>query len=186
LPFVVVYDANILYSAPLRDLLLRLAGTRLFQARWTERILDEVFTNLVSRRPDLDATRLARTRELMCEAVPDCLITGWEPLVPGLTLPDMDDCHVCAAAIRAGAQVIVTFNLHDFPAAALEPFAIDAQHPDEFVLNVIDLDPGAVVAVCRAQREALRRPPQSLLAFLDTLERQGLVQTVAALRDLLL
>lgn len=168
--FVVVYDANVLYRAPLRDLLLRLAGTRQFQARWTDRILDEAFENLARNRPDLDRTRLLRTRRLICEAVPDCLITGREPLAAGLTLPDVDDCHVLAAAIRAGAQVIVTFNLDDFPANALEPFGVEAQHPDEFVLNVIDLDPGAVVNVCRDQRAALQKPPQTLLEFLDTLE----------------
>ena len=184
--FVVVYDANVLYRAPLRDLLLRLAGTRLFQARWTDRILDEAFDNLGRNRPDLDGASLARTRSLICQAVPDCLITGWEPLEAGLALPDPNDCHVLAAAIRAGAQVILTFNLDDFPANALEPFGMEAQHPDEFVLNVIDLDAGAVVNVCRTQRAALQKPPQTLLEFLDTLEREGLVQAVAALRELLL
>ena len=184
--FAVVYDANVLYPAPLRDLLVRLARTGLFQGRWTDAILDEVFRSVAARRPDLDPERLRRTRRLVCEAVPDCLVTGWEPLVGGLELPDPGDRHVLAAAIRAGAQVIVTKNLADFPVGALAPFGVEAQHPDEFVLYLVDLDPGAVVAVCEEQRAGLRTYPKTLLQFLEVLERQGLVQTTAALRELLL
>lgn len=184
--FTVVYDANVLYPAPLRDLLIRLARTRLFHARWTEKILDEVFTSLAAKRPDLDIVALARTRELMCAAVPDCLIEGWEPMVDGLDLPDPHDRHVLAAAIRAGAQVIVTANVRDFPSKALETFSIEAQRPDAFVLGLIDLDPGAVVTVVHQQQGDLVRSPTTLPALLDLLERQGLVQSVAALRGLVL
>lgn len=184
--FTVVYDANVLYPAPLRDLLIRLARTRLFHGRWTDRILDEVFASLIAKRPELDAAALARTRQLMYAAVPNCLIHGWEPMVEGLELPDRDDRHVLAAAIRAGAQVIVTANIRDFPATALEPLNIEAQHPDVFVLGLIDLDPGAVVTVLHQQQKDLRRPETTLSALLDLLERQALVQSVAALRSLLL
>jgi predicted nucleic acid-binding protein len=183
--FTVVYDANVLYSAPLRDLLVRLARTRLFHGRWTDVILDEAFRSIVANRPDLDPAALERTRALLCQAVPDCLIEGWEPLVDGLDLPDPDDRHVLAAAIRAGAQVIVTSNVKDFPPAALEPFHIEAQHPDVFILGVIDLDPGAVVTVVHQQQKDLVRKPMSVPQLLDLLERQGLVQSVTALRTLL-
>jgi hypothetical protein len=115
LPFTVIYDACVLYPAPLRDLLVRLAQTRLFHARWTDRILDETFRSVQERRADLSGEQLARTRELMCKAIPDCLVTGYEDLIEGLELPDPDDRHVLAAAIRAGAQTIVTVNLRDFP-----------------------------------------------------------------------
>ena len=184
--FTVVYDANVLYPAPLRDLLIRLARTRLFHGRWTEQILDEVFASLAAKRPDLDRVALARTRELMCAAVPGCLIEGWQPMVNGLNLPDPDDRHVLAAAIRAGAQVIVTSNVRDFPSRVLETFDVEAQHPDVFVVGLIDLDPGAVVTVVHQQRKDLIRSPISLPALLDLLERQGLVQSIAALRALLL
>lgn len=183
--FTVVYDANVLYSAPLRDLLVRLARTRLFHGRWTDAILDEVFRSLIANRPDLDPAALERTRRLLCDAVPDCLVGGWEPMVEGLRLPDPDDRHVVAAAIRAGAQVIVTANVKDFPPAALEPFNIEAQHPDVFIVGLIDLDPGAVVTVLHQQQKDLVRRPTSVLGLLEVLERQGLVQTVAALRSLL-
>jgi predicted nucleic acid-binding protein len=128
--FTALYDADVLHPPGLRDLLVRLGQTGLFRARWSEQILDKMVASILRRRPDLDPQRLARTRQLMCEAVADCLVTGYEPLINGLTLPDPDDRHVLAAAIRCSAQVIVTANLDDFPAAALEPFNIEAQGPD--------------------------------------------------------
>lgn len=96
---VVLYDANVLYPSTLRDLLIRVAQAGLVQAKWTGQILDEVFSSLSKNRPNLDQDRLARTRELMNKAVRDCLVTGYEPLIGGLKLPDPDDRHVLAAAI---------------------------------------------------------------------------------------
>ena len=118
---VVVYDACVLYPATLRDLLIRLAQTGLVRARWSELILDEVFTNLTANRPDLDPERLARTRHLMDAAIPDVTVTGHEYLIDQLTLPDPDDRHVLAAAIHAGADLIVTANLTDFPPNTSQP-----------------------------------------------------------------
>ncbi|MGH3439915.1 MAG: PIN domain-containing protein, partial [Sciscionella sp.] len=106
--FTVVYDANVLYPSTLRDLLIRIAQAGLVQAKWTNQILDETFQNLAANRPDLDTDKLQRTRELMCQAVRDCLVVGYEPLIDVLDLPDPDDHHVLAAAIKARAQVIVT------------------------------------------------------------------------------
>lgn len=119
--FVVIYDACVLYPAPLRDLLIRIANAGIVRARWTDRILDECFDSIRDKRPDLPPDALDRTRRLMKEAVPDCVVGGYEPLITGLILPDPDDRHVLAAAVRADAQVIVTFNLKDFPAAELDP-----------------------------------------------------------------
>jgi hypothetical protein len=78
--FTVVYDACVLYPAPLRDLLLRVAMTGIVRARWSETILDECFRSIAAQRPDLAPEALARTRELMNRAVPDCLVTGFEDL----------------------------------------------------------------------------------------------------------
>ena len=116
--FVAVYDACVLYPAPLRDLLLRLALTDLFRARWTERIHEEWMRSVQRDRPDLTPEQLQRTRELMDLSVPGCLVTGYEGLIENLNLPDPDDRHVLAAAIRCQAGVIVTYNLKDYPQAA--------------------------------------------------------------------
>jgi len=180
--FTAVYDACVFYPAPLRDLLLRLATTGLFRARWSAQIHDEWMRSVLTDRPDLDAGKLQRTRELADAHVPDCLIEGHEQLIPSLVLPDPDDRHVLAAAVRCGAEVIVTFNLKDFPATALGPLGIEAQHPDDFVSHLFDLDQAAVVRCVRDQRAALKNPPQSAGELLDTLLQQGLPQTVNALR----
>jgi len=182
--FVIVYDACVLYPAPLRDLLLRVARTGLVRAKWSEMILDECFRNIVEARPDLKPEALDRTRTLMNRAVPDCLVESYEDLVDGLSLPDADDRHVLAAAIRASAQVIVTFNLKDFPDAARAPYGIEAKHPDEFVIDQIGLAPGAVVNVIVEQAQSLKNPPRSVPELLDTLRDSGLVQSVAKLREL--
>ena len=114
-------------------------------------------------------------------AIPDALVTGHDVLVPGLNLPDADDRHVLAAAIRCNASVIVTFNERDFPESVLAPFGIEAQHPDEFAENLFDLDPAAVVAAAQRQRAQLKNPALTTDAYLDVLRRQGLVQTAKAL-----
>lgn len=109
--FVALYDANVLYGNTLRDLLIRVAQTGLVQAKWTHKILDEMLGHLATNRPDIPAEKLLRLRHLMNRAVRDCLVDGYEPLMEGLKLPDAGDHHVLAAAIKAGAQVIVTSNL---------------------------------------------------------------------------
>src|SRR5687767_11169037 len=100
-PITAVYDANVLYPAPLRDLLIRLAHAGLVRARWRRRSMTSgcgTSWRITRRCPP---TRLARTRSLMNEAVRDCLVTGYEDLIESLSLPDPDDRHVLAAAIRA-------------------------------------------------------------------------------------
>jgi len=183
--FTAIYDACVLYPAPLRDFLLRLAMTELYRARWTDHIHDEWIGGVLGNRQDITAEQLERTRQLMNQAVPDCLVTGYEELIDSLELPDPDDRHVLAAAIRCQAGVIVTFNLNDFPADIIGRYGIEAQHPDEFIGHLLDLDPGAVCNVARLQRQALKNPPKSPEEFLDTLLRQGLAGTVAQLEDMI-
>ena len=172
-----------LYPSTLRDLLIRIAQARLVQAKWTDRILDEVFENLLANRPDLAPTALARTRKLMVCAVRDCLITGYEPLINGLDLPDPDDRHVLAAAIRARAQVIVTSNLKDFPAECLTRWDIEAKSPDEFVSDQVDLNAKVVWGCVQQIADTWRKPPGTPDDVLVTLERNGLLRSVAELRS---
>jgi predicted nucleic acid-binding protein len=181
--FTAIYDANVLHPPGLRDLLVRLGQTGLFRARWTEQILDETIRSILRRRPDLSASRLARTRQLMCEAIPDCLVSGHHHLIDGLELPDPNDRHVLAAAIRCSAQVIVTANLADFPRDVLQPFDIEAQGPDQFILDLVDFAPGRVATVVQQQAAALRDPPRTIEDLLETLSANGLPRAVAALRS---
>jgi predicted nucleic acid-binding protein len=152
-----------------------------FRARWSMEIHNEWKRNLLRNRPDLTAAQLDRTSELMDQAIPDACVTGYEVLIEGLTLPDVDDRHVLAVAIRCNASVIVTFNQKDFPCAKLAPFGIEAQHPDEFVSNLFDLDPTAVISAAERQRKHLKSPPMDVSTYLDLLLRQGLFQSVKAL-----
>ncbi len=181
--FTVIYDACVLYPAPLRDLFMRLAMTGLVRARWTNHIHDEWIRNVLVNRPDLDARQLQRTRELMDAHTLDCLVTGYEKLIPGLSLPDRNDRHVLAAAIRANANAIITFNLKDFPSPALDEYGIEAQHPDEFVTHLIDLDFRLVCEAIRRQRQSLKNPARSASELLDTLRVIGLSQSVLKLRE---
>lgn len=177
-PFTAVYDACVLYPAPLRDFLMWLALSGRFRARWSSEIHAEWQRNLLARRPDLTAAQVERTAALMDRAVPDALVTGYKPQIASLQLPDPDDRHVLAAAIRCHASVIVTFNGKDFQAGTLAPFGLEAQHPDEFIQNLFDLDPVAVIAAARSQRQQLKNPPMAVDRFLDVLLRQGLVGMV--------
>ncbi len=183
--FVVVYDACVLYPAPLRDLLVRVGKAGLVQARWSHAILDECFHAIHRERPEIPEAALARTRRLMCAAVRDCLVEGFEALVEGLTLPDPNDRHVLAAAIRAGAQTIVTRNLKDFPGDRLAPLGIRAQDPDDFVLGLLNLQGAAVLRVVTEQAADLRNPPRTVEDVLLTLEANGLTRSVAELSALL-
>jgi hypothetical protein len=180
--FTALYDACVLYPAPLRDLLMYVAVTDLYRARWSNAIHDEWIRNLLRDRPDLTERQLQRTRELMNAQVRDCLVTGYEPLMPALSLPDPNDRHVLAAAIHCGANVIVTFNLRHFPDEALKPFGIEAQHPDSFLNYQLDLAPNVVCAAAKMQRTRLKNPPRTVEEYLQSLERQGLAQTVSVLR----
>src|SRR5262249_23869393 len=181
-PVTAVYDANILYPAPMRDLFIRPAQAGLVRAKGTETIHDEWMRHVLKDHPHLSAERLPRTRALMNEAVRDSLVTGYEDLIATLSVPDPDDRHVPAAAIHAGADIIVTCNLTDFPAEALARFNIDAQHPDDFLVYLLDQAPGVVCAAVKRQRESLRNPPKTAEELLATLESHGLTQAVARLR----
>jgi predicted nucleic acid-binding protein len=179
---IVLYDACVLYPAPLRDLLMQLAVADLFQARWTEAIHDEWTRNPLADRPDIKPESLARCRELMNRHVSDCLVTGYEALIPTLTLPDPDDRHVLAAAIHGQAEMIVTYNLGDFPASILGGYGIEAVHPDEFIARLWDEQPDGVLAASRLHRASLRKPPKTAAEYLTTLEQCRLIETVARLR----
>ena len=141
--------------------------------------------SVLRRKPELDRGKLERTRQLMDLHAREPLITGYESLIPGLKLPDPDDRHVLAAAIRAGAQVIVTFNLKDFPSSRLAQFDVEAQHPDDFIWHLLDYHPGRTCEAIEASRQSCSRPSYTKPEYLELLLQQGLPNTVATMRTFL-
>jgi hypothetical protein len=111
-------------------------------------------------------------------------VIGYEDLIESLTLPDPEDRHVLAAAIRAAAETIVTSNLKDFPQAILAHYTVEAKHPDDFVVELIDSAPVAIATIVARQAADLRSPPRSFLELIDTLQNTGLPLSVARLREL--
>lgn len=161
---------------------MRLAITDLFKAQWTDRIHDEWIGALL-REDKHSRETLERTRELMDRHVRDAKVFGYESIIDGLTLPDPDDRHVLAAAIHCNADAIVTFNLKDFPPKALEPFGLEAIHPDDFIFYQIDLNPLVCCRAIRAQRVALNNPALDVDTFLSILQKLQLPQSVSRLKD---
>jgi hypothetical protein len=180
--YTALLDANVLYPAPVRDLLLQVAMTDLYKAKWTADIHREWMESILKNEPHRDRKALERTRDLMDANTRDCLVTGYESLIPSLQLPDPDDRHVLAAAIVGHCDAIVTANLKDFPAAALAPFGIDLQHPDEFLCNHLNLAQGLFCGCVQKVRRRLKNPPYSIDEYLDILTRNGLVATASELR----
>jgi predicted nucleic acid-binding protein len=177
-------DACVLYPQTLRDLLLNLARTDLFRARWTDLINDEWTRRLLEKNPG-KADSVLRTRALVNQSVENCLISDYEEIIPTLQLPDPDDRHVLAAAIVGQADLIITLNLDDFPPEKLEPFGIEAQHPDTFVAHLIGLDQEAVCAAIRRMRERYKKPPMTAAEYLDSLDKKGLTRSAGLLRAFL-
>ena len=142
-----IIDACVLYSAPVRDLVVRLAQAGLLLARWTEDIHEEWMRNVLKNNPNIRRERLKRTRSLMDAAIRDCLVTDYSNLIDSLTLPDPNDRHVLAAAIHGGAGVIVTFNLSDFPPEMLATHGVEVRHPDQLFAELLD---AAIDEFCEA------------------------------------
>jgi predicted nucleic acid-binding protein len=181
--FTAILDANVLYKSRLRSLLMELAMSGLFRARWTEDIHREWMTN-VSKNVGIEISKLEKTRRDMDRAVPDSIITGYEPLISALSLPDPDDRHVLAAAIRGAASAIVTFNEKDFPAAELSPFGIHTLHPDQFIRDLDGLDPGTVIDAAKYDWKHYQNPPLSIDDYINGLEAADAPMTAAHLRKI--
>ena len=178
MPFSAVLDANTLYPFSLRDTLLRLAELELYTPLWSGRILEEMRRNLVERPiTEEQADRLAAAmRDAFEEAEVDT--TELERREPDMT-NDPKDRHVLAAAVASGSELIVTFNLDDFPAHACEPLGVAAIHPDDFLLDLHRVGPGIVRAVLDQQAADLN-PPWPLDQLLHALEIAGVPRFAAA------
>lgn len=175
-----LYDASVLYPSLTRNLLIHLATSGLVAARWSEQIQDEWTRNLLQDRPELTPKRLARTQRLMDAAVPDAQVDGHQSLIEMLTLPDLDDRHVLAAALFSEVDVLVTWNLRHFP-EALFPLGLDAITPDELVCRLLKLAGPDTRRAVEAPRVSLKNPPYSWPGLLDRFSQVGLVRTAELL-----
>jgi predicted nucleic acid-binding protein len=181
--FIAVLDANVLFPAPIRDLLLNLACEGLYQPKWSDAIQEEWVRNLLVKRPDLLQSQLSKTVDAMNATFPDANIKGYEKFINGLKLPDPNDRHILAAALKSKSGVIVTFNVKDFPQDYLKNFEIEIQHPDIFVSNLINLDELRANLALTSQVKRLVNPPKTKQEVITTLEKCGLNRSAKLFRE---
>ena len=155
----------------------------LFKARWSATINDEWTRNLLKNSPQLDSTKVQRTVQLMSDAVRDWEVTSFQGLVPSVSLPDENDRHVLAAAVKANADAIITLNLKHFPESSLSPHGVEALHPDDFVLDLLDLNAHQVLEAARLCWQRRRKPPLTWDQYLESLKRSSLPQSAEKLRE---
>ncbi|MCQ9676979.1 MULTISPECIES: putative toxin-antitoxin system toxin component, PIN family [Corynebacterium] len=183
--FSALLDACTLVPVSLADTFLSLAEAGLYRPLWSDRILEEVSLAVGRIHPELPPEAVERRIAVMQDFFDDANVTSWEVLESVVALPDPDDAHVLAAAIQGRADVIVTFNVKDFPRDELQRFGIDVQTPDEFLLNQLDLDPDEVLACLARQAGALKSPPVQLRELLDGLEKLKIQGFTSVARKLL-
>ncbi len=167
--YTALLDACVLYPPTLRDLLLRLGERRLYRPLWSAEILEEMVGSILRDRPDLTAERLARTVDLMREFFPDAEVIGYAGLVEAMA-NERKDRHVLAAAVKGRADVIVTRNLRHFPLKVLEPFDLDVQGPDDFLLHQFYLQPEIVLAELEGMASTNKQPPRTMSELLERLD----------------
>lgn len=185
--FTALIDACTLACALRRNLLLSLAESEFFRPRRSEQILAETekaIENIVRKKGlDNPSERAMRACKAMRDAFKDANVAGFEPIEAGLHLPDLDDCHVVAAAIKTTASIIVTENIKDFPPEILAPLSIEVKTADEFIADTIDLSVAIAIPAIRTMRKRLKRPEKTAAALILDLERYGLTMTADAIRD---
>ena len=179
---VVFLDANVLYPAGIRDILLQLARRGLITVRWSEDVGAEWRRALQRSKPNVSPEKWDRTWQQLNFHYPSALVTGYHYLMDDLQLPDADDRHVLAAAIVGASEVILTANLRDFPSAIVSEHGLEVAHPDDWMRRFLDARPSEFCRAVRDMRRRLRKPPLSVEQHLASLERQGLIETVALLR----
>lgn len=170
-------DANVLHPAFLRAALLWYADARLLRPMWSEDVMVEWRRSIKRRYADVTDAQLDQLRHIMDEQFPDAEVTGYQSFVEALELPDKDDRHVLAAAIVGRCNGIVTANLKHFPNDVVNKFGIEVVHPDDFIVNIIDLDESKAIAACKRHREAMSKTCPNVEEFLARYEKCGLIQS---------
>lgn len=181
--FTCVLDTNVIYPIEIRDLLFWFAHYELYTPKWSVHIFDE-WKEIMSRKGVSEEEILKRIGRAN-KAFPDALVKNYAPLIDSLNLPDLKDRHVLAAAIKSNADIIVTNNLKDFPAEKLEVYGMVAKTVDDFLTDIIDLNPGTAVEAFRKLVLNRRNPDLDEFQVLDALRKNQLKATADFLHALL-
>jgi len=180
--YTAMLDTDILFPAGKRDIIIQPAVYDLYRPKWSIDVFREWMRIDRRLRQDHDPAKVLNTQEQLNAFFFDALITDYEHLISGITLPDPGDRHVVAAAIQGGCDFIVTQNLDDFPADVLNAFGIDVYSPDEFLLLLFEENEDAFLESMRALLDKFRSPPYTLEQYLRMRTRDGLVGIAAELR----
>lgn len=181
MPLTAVLDTNVLFSAPVRDLLLNMADVGIFYPIWSNEILKELKSAISSKKSDVQIGKIRYLIDEMNFAFPDAKISNYQKLIKELKLPDNNDRHVMAVAIYANANFIITFNTKDFPDDYLRKYHLAVRHPDDFISMLLEQHELQIVKAFKNQVSNLRNPPLSQLVVLDKLRICGLSMTVSRL-----
>lgn len=181
--FKCVLDTNVIYPIEIRDLLFWFAYFEMFTPKWSEHIFDE--WKEVMKRKGISEEEASKRVEKANLAFPDALVKNYSGLIEGLTLPDAKDCHVLAAAIKTNANIIVTNNIKDFPEKYLASFGLAAKTADDFLTNIIDLNPELAVKAFRELVLNRRKPNLDEFEILDIFRKRGLKSTADFLHTLI-
>jgi len=172
--FTCVLDTNVIFPIEIRDLLFWFAYYELFTPKWSSQIFyewDDVMERKGVKKEERDKRLLKANL-----AFPDALVQNYEPLIDTITLRDKKDRHVLAAAIKINANIIVTNNLKDFPKEYLSTFGIIAISADDFITDIIDLNPEQAVKAFKTLVLYRRNPDLDVYEVLDRLRNNGLKQ----------
>lgn len=169
-------DANVLHPAFLRAALLWFADARLLRPVWSKDVLAEWRRSVRRRHPDMDDGKLDRLQEIFTSPFPDAEVSDYAAFIDAVELPDADDRHVLAAAIVGRCNGIITCNLKHFPVDIVSKFGIEVVHPDEFIVNIIDLDENKAIAACKRHRQAMGISRITAEQYLERFEICGLIQ----------
>lgn len=181
----VVLDACVLYPAPIRDLLLSLAAVGFYKPIWTEEIHQEWIRNLLKKRKDLSYEQLLKTKNAMNMAFPDANVENYKNFIGKVFLPDKYDRHIVACALKSKSEIIITFNIKDFPQKSLLKFNIQVLHPDEFITNIINTDKENSLRAFLTQVRRLKNPPMKAVDVFEALNKCGVPKSVYKIKKFL-
>lgn len=170
--FKALLDTNVIYPVIIRDLLFWFAYYELYTIKWSRHIFDEWEEIMIRKGVSLEECK--KRIKNANDAFPDAFVTGYEELIPLLTLPDDKDCHVLAAAIKTNAHVIVSNNVKDFPEEALAGYALDLKTADAFLTDIIDLNSRMAVQAFKDMVVNKKNPHYDEWEVLQQLRRSGL------------